>query len=70
MTVPLEDLMKQVDSRYKLTLVSAQRANELITGAPPLVEVKSKKPGVVALEEIAKAKVRYEAKSEGKAKKS
>lgn len=70
MTVPLEDLMKQIGSRYKLTLVSAQRANELITGAPALVETKSKKPGVVALEEIAKGKVRYETKPEGKTKKS
>ena len=67
---PLEDLMKHMNSRYKLTLIAAQRANELITGALALVDAKSKKPGVTALEEIAKGKVRCEAKPEGKSKKS
>ncbi len=70
MTVPSEGLMKHMSSRYRLTLVAAQRANELITGAIPLVDAKSKKPGAIALEEIAKDKVRYESKPEGKAKKS
>lgn len=68
--IPLEDLLKKADSRYKLTLVAAQRANELITGAPALVEVKSRKPGIVSLEEIAAGKVRYEEAKPTKSKKS
>ena len=70
MIVPLEDLMRHINSRYKLTLIAAQRANELITGATPLVDAKSKKPSVIALDEIAKEKIRCEAKPEGKSKKS
>lgn len=70
MMEPLENLMKNVNSRYKLTLVAAQRANELITGAVALVDAKLKKPAAIALEEIGKGKVRCEAKPEGKSKKS
>ena len=69
MGVSLEDLMNKIDSRYKLTLAAAQRANELTLGAPLTAEVKSKKPAVMALEEISKGKVRIEPKPE-KAKKS
>ena len=69
MTVPLEELMKNVKSHYKLVLAAAQRANELAKGAHPLVVTKSKKPPVIALQEIAKGKVRCEEK-DTKAKKS
>ena len=70
MTAPLEEMMKHVNSRYRLTLLAAQRANALASGVPSLVEVESKKPSVIALEEIASGKVYYEAKPEAKAKKS
>ena len=70
MIVPLEDLLKNIDSYYKLVLVAAQRANELIKGAPALIVSKSKKVGIVALEEIGKGKVRYEKQKDAKAKKS
>lgn len=62
--------MKHMNSRYKLTLAAAQRANELTLGAPLTTEVQSKKPAVMALEEIAKGKVRFEPKAETKSKKS
>ena len=67
MLMPLEELLKSEGSHYKLVLLAAQRANEIVRGNPPLVVSKSKKPGIVALEEIAKGKVRLE---ESKAKKS
>ena len=69
MSVTWEGLMKQIDSRYKLTLAAAQRANELTMGAPVATEVKSKKPAIMALEEITKGKVHIEPR-ETKAKKS
>jgi DNA-directed RNA polymerase subunit K/omega len=41
-------------------LTSAARANELTQGSLPLVPTSSKKVSIVALEEIAGGKVRYE----------
>lgn len=63
-------MKQQMNSRYILTLAAAQRANELALGAPLTTEVKSKKPSVMALEEIAKGKVHFEPKPETKSKKS
>ena len=70
MLVALEGLLKNIDSHYKLVLAAAQRANELTKDVPPLVVTKSKKPAMVALEEIAKGKVRCEETKDAKAKKS
>ena len=70
MNIPLEELLKNVNSQYKLVLVAAQRANELAKGGQPLVASKSKKVAAQALEEIAKGKVRYEETKDTKTKKS
>jgi DNA-directed RNA polymerase subunit omega len=70
MVIPLEELLKNEDSHYKLVLLAARRANELSKGSPPLIVTKSKKPAIVALEEIAKGKVKLEESKEGKVKKS
>ena len=47
-------------SRYKTVLTAAARANELAQGATPLIKSNAKKVAVIALEEIAAGKVRYE----------
>ncbi|GEM_PF-6074776 len=72
MIVPLEALLKNTQSHYKLVLAAAQRANELMKdGQSALVITKSKKPAVIALEEMAKGKVRCEEDKESvKSKKS
>lgn len=70
MVIPLEELLKNEGSHYKLVLLAARRANEILKGAPPLIVTKSKKPGIVALEEIAKGKVKLEESKETKPKKS
>ena len=70
MLVPLEDLLKNTKSHYKLVLAAAQRANELAKDAPPLIVTKSKKPAVIALEEMVKGKVRCEETKDTKAKKA
>ena len=57
MAVPIEKLLKSVNSYYRLVLVAAQRANELNRGGQPLIVAKSKKAATTALEEIAKGKV-------------
>lgn len=70
MNVPLEELVKNISSHYKLVLAAAQRANELARGIPPLIVTKSKKVPIVALEEIAKGKIHIEETKETKSKKS
>lgn len=73
--VPIEDLLKQCPSIYKLVVMAAKRAKELSEGSPKLVETDFKKVTSVALEEIRQGKVVYqpdkekEAEGEGKAKK-
>jgi len=59
--VPLEKLITDKHpSYYKLVLTAAARANELTQGAHQLVKTDSKKAAVIALEEVASGKVRYE----------
>ena len=71
MIVPLEDLLKNTKSHYKLVLAAAQRANELMKDGQAMVVTKSKKPAVIALEEMAKGKVLCEEDKEpAKSKKS
>ena len=70
MIIPLEELLKTEDSHYKLVLLAARRANEIVKGSPPLIVTRSKKPAIVALEEIAKGKVKLEESKETKTKKS
>ena len=55
--VPIEDVMKQCSSIYKLVVIAAKRAKELSQGAPKLVETDLKKITSVALEEIRQGKV-------------
>ena len=66
--ISLEKVLKKPDSSvFKITLVAAARANELATGAQPLVKTGAKKVSSIAMEEIAAGKVRYEEiKSKGK----
>ena len=53
-------------SVFKLTLTAAARANELASGAQPLVKSQAKKVTTLALEEMAAGKVSYEIKSKSK----
>ena len=57
--VPLQDLLKEGDSIYKLVLLAARRALELSEGAPPLTAVTTKQPSTMALEEIRAGTVSY-----------
>lgn len=54
---PMEDLVKQCPSIYKLVVIASKRAQELNGGAPKLVETSSKKITTIALEEIQAGKV-------------
>jgi len=55
-----EDFEPKIDSLYRLVIVAGRRAAQLSKPeARPLVPVRSKKPTMVALEEILQGKVGY-----------
>ena len=49
----VEDCLDNVENRFELVLVAAQRARQLAMGADPLVPEDNDKPTVLALREIA-----------------
>ena len=55
--VTVEDCIDKVDSRFELVLLAAQRAREISSGSPLLVDRDNDKDPVVALREIAETKV-------------
>ena len=60
--VPVQDLLTQTNSIYKLVVLASKRALELNAGAPRLVEDDDKeKISSIALEEIAQGKVKLKA---------
>ena len=65
---PIEELLKQCPSIYKLVVVAAKRAKELAEGAPKLIETDIKKITTIALEEIRQQKVLYKPNEDDEAK--
>ncbi len=57
--ITIEDCLDKVPNRFELVLAGAQRAKQLLKGAPPLVESDNKEV-VTALREIAAGKVTLE----------
>lgn len=57
--ITVEDCLDKVSNRFELVLAGAQRAKQLLKGAPPLVESDNKEV-VTALREIAAGKVTLE----------
>lgn len=56
----LEDFHDKVDSLYRLVIIAARRANQISKPETrALVSTGSKKPTVIALEEIYEGKVSY-----------
>ncbi len=58
--IPLEELTRKNRSLFRLALSAAERANEINSGAKPLVDIHSKNPTTIALQEFAQGKVHYE----------
>jgi len=52
-------LLKKVDSRYTLVIVTSKRARQLVDGAPKLVNCGSEKPVTIAIHEIDEDKITY-----------
>jgi DNA-directed RNA polymerase subunit omega len=55
--VTVEDCLENVDNRFQLVLNAARRARQLALGGEPLVPWENDKPTVVALREIADARL-------------
>ena len=53
------DLIDGFDSNYRYILVAARRARQLQSGAPPLINTRSRKPSRIAQEEINAGKVKH-----------
>jgi DNA-directed RNA polymerase subunit omega len=74
----IDELTKQVDSRYALVIVAAKRARQINNYhhqlgegtfdefAPPLIESRSKNYLTMALEEISEGKIVYDYSSTSK----
>ena len=62
--IPIEKLLDKADnSMYKLVMLAAKRTLEIAEGQPKLASVNSSlKPSNIALEEIARGKVRLKKK--------
>lgn len=58
-SLPIELDRGKIDSRYRLTLIAAQRASELSLGATARIEKKAKKITTTALLEILSDKIEY-----------
>ena len=58
--VTVEDCVEKVPTRYELLMVAAQRAKDIESGSPLLVDRDNDKNSVVALREIAENKVSIE----------
>ncbi|WP_291651932.1 DNA-directed RNA polymerase subunit omega [Clostridium sp.] len=54
------DLLKKVDDRYSLVMVTSKRARQIIDGSDPMVATKSKKPLTIAINEVNEGEVGYE----------
>lgn len=58
--VTVEDCVEKVPNRYELLMVAAQRAKDIESGSPLLVDRDNDKNSVVALREIAENRVSIE----------
>jgi DNA-directed RNA polymerase subunit omega len=54
-------LLKNIDNRYTLVVMTGIRARQLIDGAEPLINIDSTKPVTIAINEISQGKLTYEA---------
>ena len=46
-----QQISRKFDSKFRFILVAAERAKQIQNGAPPLIDLKSRKPAYIALRE-------------------
>ncbi|MCI6190203.1 MAG: DNA-directed RNA polymerase subunit omega [Clostridium sp.] len=54
------DLLKRVEDRYTLVMVTSKRARQIIAGEKPLEDANSKKPLTIAINEVNDGLVTYQ----------
>ena len=56
----IEDALTKIPNRFDLALAATNRARQISSGSPPLLDADRDKPTVIALREIAAGKVGIE----------
>ena len=59
------DLLKKVEDRYSLVIVTSRRARQIIDGNEPLTLNSSKKPLTIAINEVNEGLISYHKNNEG-----
>lgn len=59
------DLLKKVEDRYSLVIVTSRRARQIIDGSTPLTANPSKKPLTIAVNEVNEGLITYHKSDEG-----
>ena len=59
------DLLKKVEDRYSLVIVTSRRARQIIDGNEPLTSNSSKKPLTIAINEVNEGLISYHKNNEG-----
>ena len=59
------DLLKKVEDRYSLVIVTSKRARQIIDGNQPLTSNSSKKPLTIAINEVNEWLISYHKNNEG-----
>ena len=54
------DLLEKTKDRYSLVILSSKRARQIIDGSSPKIEVNTKKPLTIAINEIDKDALEYD----------
>ena len=54
------DLSNKIDSKFRVAIIVARRAKQLINGAKPLVEIEAQNPLTIAIEEVNRGLVTME----------
>lgn len=62
--VTVEDCVEVINSRFDLVVIAAQRAKQIASGAPLMLDRDNDKDGVVALREIADKMINFDAMRE------
>ena len=58
-SLPVEIDETKIDGRYRLVMISAQRAKELSYGAKPKIQTKARKVTTIAIEEAIQDKLEF-----------
>ncbi|ASW42974.1 MULTISPECIES: DNA-directed RNA polymerase subunit omega [Eubacteriales] len=53
------DLLKKVDDRYSLVIITSKRARQIIDGSKPYIDTKLKKALTISINEVNEGKIDY-----------